>query len=190
MDNIINPLTKKSHSIYSDAGLDIIKSYIKAYVHKGGFTPESYEDGAEAAYQDTHSDFPTGPRIVKWTCEKCDGDGVVECDLCSENNNFGCEVGSICCWKCKGYGEIQCSYCNSMELRSRITVGCRYCNDPNNPKQTCEDYGIDPGMVLCPECIGENKDPIISCTNCDESGKLDCNICEGHGYTLGRMDGF
>ena len=191
MNNIIDIKNGKSYSIFSNEGRNLLKMYIKHYVSHGGMYDNDDPFLAAEAANDGDIDAQSDSRIglnsygywnelgydgyrddddrIYEDCDLCDGEGEVDCP--------NCEGGDVVCETCDGVGELNCPYCNNMELRSGLGVGCRYC--VNNPITQNDIYGAEPGKVVCPTCMGENR--LTPCTECDETGNIQCEKCDGTG---------
>jgi hypothetical protein len=97
-----------------------------------------------------------GTEYVK-TCESCDGEGELDCELCDR--------GEIECDECDGNGEVSCPECggDGRQMGDGEWEDCEECDGTGN--------------ISCPDCGGDGAGLCDSCNN----GKIECWDCSGNG---------
>jgi hypothetical protein len=97
-----------------------------------------------------------GTEYVK-TCESCDGEGELDCELCDR--------GEIECDECDGNGEVSCPECggDGRQMGDGEWEDCEECDGTGN--------------ISCPDCGGDGAGLCDSCNN----GKIECWDCSGDG---------
>jgi hypothetical protein len=98
------------------------------------------------------------------TCDECDGNGELDCELCDR--------GEIECDECDGNGEVSCPDCggDGRQMGDGELEDCEECDGTGN--------------ISCPDCGGEG---VGLCDSCSD-GKNECSKCYGHGEIESETD--
>jgi len=188
----------KSNNIDSDVSrvIALEKSEFETRIRQWhGFTIESEDELHKA-------DFFRGPYHfgTSWTCETCNGSGVVTCHGCGGHGTITCSSchgnGKVTCSNCNGHGQTTCMSCYGSKTKYKqewinggyqtIQVRCESCS--GSGKQTCYPC-IGKGKVTCRACSGYGH---VTCQLCGGSGTLTCSTCNGTGilHTYKRVECF
>ncbi|MDC8000116.1 hypothetical protein POV26_03640 [Aequorivita todarodis] len=197
------PASFQNKNFLNDNVLD--ENYINPYSTVIDFNSNSKE--LEFPIQEKNSEvleaqglFYLTDSIKKYSCESCNGDGLVTCDSspCYGKHKWECDEcigeGKIYCNSCNGEGWNTCggwfSGCDgSGKVKKRVKlangkeseklVNCSTCSGKG--KVNCKTCNTS-GKVTCPKCSGKR---LLTCSKCypdrKRYGLIDCSTCSAQG---------
>lgn len=165
--------------------VDKIKIIYSAYFHINGWKPEQISEAINNLYF-VKIDFFDSDVYPNEQCDRCDGEGMVDCWKCDGDGTLDCDScdgdGTIECDGCGGDGTEECRYCDGKGTETEeddegneIEVECVHCD--GSGEQKCRDCG-GAGNFECPTCDGTGNQ---ECHICENTGREYCDYCGGSG---------